>query len=310
MNTIKRHSIKKRRNDMEITDILDQETLDAIYADAAASGISAADVKAVLGTLTDDTRAPSRSANSQGELMSLLDDDKDAVVNDIADATGVERGKTGTILMLAAPFLLKYLFSSGSSNNSSGSNMSMMLPLLMALMGGGQQQSSGLGLLGSLLGGGQQYQQNQPGSLLGALLGGGQQYQQPQQNSLFSSLLGAQPQQQSYSHNSTSALLSSRWAASLSSRCRRSRSNRAVFSTCSAETALSLRYSSLSRAPAAACSAPCSTSWATTERKQILRKEAFRWKQATIGPRAIKRKSDREASASARPKRSIPTAVL
>ena len=126
---------------MEITDILDQETLDAIYADAAASGISASDVKAVLGTLTDDTRAPSRSANSQGELMSLLDDDKDAVVNDIADATGVERGKTGTILMLAAPFLLKYLFSSGSSGNS-GSNMNLMLPLLMALMGGGQQQSS------------------------------------------------------------------------------------------------------------------------------------------------------------------------
>ena len=192
---------------MEITDILDQETLDAIYADAAASGISASDVKAVLGTLTDDTRAPSRSATSQGELMSLLDDDKDAVVNDIADATGVERGKTGTILMLAAPFLLKYLFSSGSAGNS-GSNMNLMLPLLMALMGGGQQQSSGMGLLGSLLGGGQP--KPQQSSLLGALLGGGQQqyYQQSPSNSLFSSLLGAQPQQ-NYSHNSTTALLNS-----------------------------------------------------------------------------------------------------
>ena len=192
---------------MEITDILDQETLDAIYADAAASGISASDVKAVLGTLTDDTRAPSRSANSQGALMSLLDDDKDAVVNDIADATGVERGKTGTILMLAAPFLLKYLFSSGSAGNS-GSNMNLMLPLLMALMGGGQQQSSGMGLLGSLLGGGQP--KPQQSSLLGALLGGGQQqyYQQSPSNSLFSSLLGAQPQQ-NYSHNSTTALLNS-----------------------------------------------------------------------------------------------------
>ena len=192
---------------MEITDILDQETLDAIYADVAASGISASDVKAVLGTLTDDTRAPSRSANSQGELMSLLDDDKDAVVNDIADATGVERGKTSTILMLAAPFLLKYLFSSGSSGNS-GSNMNLMLPLLMALMGSGQQQSSGMGLLGSLLGGGQP--KPQQSSLLGALLGGGQQqyYQQSPSNSLFSSLLGAQPQQ-NYSHNSTTALLNS-----------------------------------------------------------------------------------------------------
>ena len=175
---------------MEITDILDQQTMDAILADAKASGISADDVKAVLGTLTDDSRAPARSANSQGELMSLLDDDKDAVVADIADATGVERGKTSTILMLAAPFLLRYLFSSGSSGQNS-SNTSLMLPLLMALMGGGQQQSSnGLGLLG-------------------ALLGGGQQQQYSNQNSLFSSLLGAQPQQQTYSHNSTSALLSS-----------------------------------------------------------------------------------------------------
>ena len=191
---------------MDINDILDQQTMDAILADAKASGISAEEVKAVLGTLTDEKRAPKRSAASQGELMSLLDDDKDAVVGDIADATGVERGKTGTILMLAAPFLLKYLFSSGSSGNNS--NMSMMLPLL-ALMGGGQQQSSGMGLLGSLLGGGQT-QQAAPTSLLGALLGGGQSQQSAyNQNSLFSSLLGTPVQQQSYSSNSTSALLGS-----------------------------------------------------------------------------------------------------
>ena len=187
---------------MDINDILDQQTMDAILADAAASGIRADDVKAVLGALTDDTRAPQRSANSQCELMSLLDDDKDAVVGDLADATGVERGKTSTILMLAAPFLLKYLFSSGSSGNSN-SNMNMLLPLLMALMSGGQQNSgSGLGMLSSLLGGGQQQSQ---GSLLGALLGGGQQNSQ---NSLFSSLLGAQ-NQPSYSHSSTTNLLNS-----------------------------------------------------------------------------------------------------
>lgn len=190
---------------MEITDILDQQTMDAILSDAKASGISERDVKAVLGVLTDDSRAPARSANSQGELMSLLDADKDAVVDDIADATGVERGKTSTILMLAAPFLLKYLFSSGSSN-SSGSNMSLMLPLLMAMMGG-SSNSSGSGLLGALLGGGQQPSYGS-GSMLSALLGGGQQ-QQYAQPSLFSSLLGAQPQQQNYSNNSTSALLSS-----------------------------------------------------------------------------------------------------
>ena len=49
---------------MDITDILDQQAMDAILADAKASGISAESVKAVLGTLTDDTRAPQRSANS------------------------------------------------------------------------------------------------------------------------------------------------------------------------------------------------------------------------------------------------------
>ena len=149
---------------MDINDILDQQTMDAILADAKASGISAEDVKAVLGTLTDDSRAPARSANSQGELMSLLDDDKDAVVADIADATGVERIKTSTILMLAAPFLLKYLFSSGSSNNvSTGSSSSLMLPLLMSMMGGQTQQQSSGGLLNALLGGGQpQYQQPAP----------------------------------------------------------------------------------------------------------------------------------------------------
>ena len=134
---------------MEISEIFDKRTMDAIIADAKASGISAGDVQKVLGTLTDETLAPTRSAESAPELMSLLDDDQDAVVCDIADATGVERMKTSTILMLAAPFLLKYLFSSGSSQqSSSGSGLSTAL--LSALLGGGQQQSS-MGSMGSLL---------------------------------------------------------------------------------------------------------------------------------------------------------------
>ena len=188
---------------MDISAIFDQQTMDAIVADAKASGISAEEVSRVLGSLTDQNLAPTRSVNSAPELMSLLDDDQDAVVADVADATGIDRSKTSTILMLAAPFLLKYLFSgSGSSNSNSG----LTSALLSSLLGGGmQQQNSGLGLLGSLLGG-QTQQQAQP-DLFSALLGGGMQPQQS--NSLFGSLLGGQQQTPAYSTDATAALLSS-----------------------------------------------------------------------------------------------------
>ena len=109
---------------MEISEIFDKQTMEAIKADAKASGINPEDVEKVLGTLTDQNLAPTRSVNSAPELMSLLDDDQDAVVADVADATGVDRMKTSTILMLAAPFLLKYLFSSGSSGAASVSAVS------------------------------------------------------------------------------------------------------------------------------------------------------------------------------------------
>ena len=190
---------------MEISEIFDKQTMEAIKADAKASGINPEDVEKVLGTLTDQNLAPTRSVNSAPELMSLLDDDQDAVVADVADATGVDRMKTSTILMLAAPFLLKYLFSSGSSQTSS--NAGLTTSLLSALLGGGMQQQSS-SLLGSLLGAGVQ-QQPQQTDLLSALLGGGMQQQQ--NNSLFGSLLGGGMQQQNtaYSNNSTAALMNS-----------------------------------------------------------------------------------------------------
>ena len=197
---------------MDISEIFDKQTMDAIIADAKASGVSAAEVKKVLGTLTDQNLAPTRSAASANELMSLLDDDQDAVVCDISDATGVERMKTSTILMLAAPFLLKYLFSSGSSGASSNAGSGLSTALLSALLGGGmQQQSSGMGTMGSLLnllGGMQQPQQQTQPDLLSSLLGSSIQQTQ-QSNSLFGSLLGGQqPQQQTaYTNDSTAALL-------------------------------------------------------------------------------------------------------
>ncbi len=185
---------------MDINELFDKATLEAILADAKDNGIDAEDVEKVLNTLPNGgNTVPTRGASPEGELMSLVEADKDEMTDQIARATGVERGKTGTILMLAAPFILKYLLGSGSSSNQSGS-------LLGSLLGGGQtQQSSAGSLLGSLLGGGQT-QQSSAGSLLGSLLGGGQTQQSS--GSLLGSLLGG-GQTPTYSSNATSSLLSS-----------------------------------------------------------------------------------------------------
>ena len=209
---------------MELNELFDQQTLDAILADAKASGISADEVKSVLGILTDDTKAPTRSANTQGELTSLLSDDQDAVTGDIADAAGVERGKTGTILMLAAPLLLKYLFSNNSS--SAGSSSANLLGSLLGMGQTQQQQSMGgmgdlLNLMGAMggtqqqTGGlfGQPVQQQPQSSLLGSLLGLGTQQQTPSYTSsstanLLGSLLGGDTQQQTQNVGSLGDLLS------------------------------------------------------------------------------------------------------
>ena len=188
---------------MDISEILDKQTMDAILADAKAAGIKAKDVKAVLGTLTDQNKAPSRSAASQGELLSLLGDDRDAVAADIAEATGVERVKTGTILMITAPFLLKYLLGNSSNNSNGGGS------LLTSLLGGGQtQQPSQTSLLAGLLGGQSQQTTGSNGaSLLGSLLGGGQTQQTNNGAGALLSLLGdntPQPQQSQASSGQSS----------------------------------------------------------------------------------------------------------
>ena len=203
---------------MELNDLFDQKTLEAILADAAEAGIEADEVEKVLRTLPNGGKSePPRGANPEGELMSLMGDDKDAVTASVADAAGVDRSKTSTILMLAAPFLLKYLLGNNNSGSSSASLLGSLLgmgaqsqqssmgSLLGALMGGGvqqpQTQNLTTSLLGSLLGGGTQqqtaYSTNNTASLLGSLLGGGQTAQAQSQNSMGSllNLMGGAVQQ-------------------------------------------------------------------------------------------------------------------
>ena len=117
-------------------------------------------------------------------LEHVLGSDQKALVDEISGATGVTKGKTTTILALAAPLLLSLLGNQSGSQSSGG-----LLGLLGGLLGGGQ--SSG-GLLGGLLGGSQQQAQPQQssGSLLGSLLGGSSGGNASLASGLFSSLLG------------------------------------------------------------------------------------------------------------------------
>lgn len=107
---------------------------------------------------------------------------QEEAVERISEASGVTKGKTLSILAIAAPLLL-VLLGKQQQQQQSGLNLG---GLLGGLLGGGQQQSQpGPGLLGALFGGSQQAQpQQQSGGLLSGLFGGGQQQQQqPQQQS-------------------------------------------------------------------------------------------------------------------------------
>ncbi|MBQ6430593.1 MAG: DUF937 domain-containing protein [Oscillospiraceae bacterium] len=118
-------------------------------------------------------------------LGHVLGSDQKAIVKRVSDASGVTKAKTTSILALIAPLLLSLL---GGQQSQQGSGFSL-LGMLGGLLGGGQQEQeeqepepqtqSGGGLLDSLggLGG------------LAGLFGGSQQEEKPQSGGLFSSFL-------------------------------------------------------------------------------------------------------------------------
>lgn len=113
-------------------------------------------------------------------LGHVLGGNQKALIEQIAGSSGVTKGKTTTILALAAPLILSLL---AQNNNSSGGGILGLLGGLLGLggsgtqsgaidmTGGSQSQSSSGGLLGGLLGGGSSSSGLGAG-LLGSLLGG------------------------------------------------------------------------------------------------------------------------------------------
>ena len=134
-------------------------------------------------------------------LPLLLGGNSAGITSAVSQSTGVSNNSVNSILKIAAPILLYMLLKDDNAPQQQNNG----LGLLGALLGGGQQQAQpqqqgGMNLLGALLGGGQQQaqpQQNAGMNLLGALLGGGQQQAQPQQQSGLLDLFGGQQQTQS-----------------------------------------------------------------------------------------------------------------
>lgn len=135
-------------------------------------------------------------------LPLLLGGNSAGITSAVSQSTGVSNNSVNSILKIAAPILLYMLL----KDDNAPQQQSGGLGLLGALLGGGQQQTqqnAGLGLLGTLLGAGQQTQQPQQNAgmnLLGSLLGAGQQQAvqqqaQPQQQSGLLDLFGGQTQQ-------------------------------------------------------------------------------------------------------------------
>lgn len=160
--------------------------------------------QSLLGALTQHTgtRSMSEQIDEVDEedgrkiIGHILGDDQEKVVSTLANETGLQTSEVTKGLGALAPALLTGLAAATTSAAKPSSN-GLDLGDLMGMFGGSQTSAtSGLDMLGSLLGAAVPQQQQQPTSLLGSLFGGNKQ-EEPQPTSLLSGLFGAEPQQAS-----------------------------------------------------------------------------------------------------------------
>lgn len=196
----------------DIKKLLDNDILKEISREADGN-LDADDVAKVLNAVMPQLEESAKSGElaqrsadvQRGGVMDLLPlllgGNSAGITSAVSQSTGVSNNSVNSILKIAAPILLYMLLKDDNAPQQQGGGA---LNLLGALLGGGQQpqQNMGMNLLGALLGGGQQQaqpQQNAGMNLLGALLGGGQQQPQaqPQQSGLLDLFGGQQQAQQS-----------------------------------------------------------------------------------------------------------------
>lgn len=169
---------------------------------------SASGAQSLLGALAQhkNTRSMAEQIDEADEedgakiIGHILGGDKERVVGELAEETGLQSAEVSRGLGAIAPALLSGLAAATAASAAKPQASGLDLSSLMSTFGGAQaQQSSTLGLndVLSLIGSVQQ-QQTKPQSngLLGTLLGGSKPQQQTSSTSnLLGTLLGAQQQQ-------------------------------------------------------------------------------------------------------------------
>lgn len=100
-------------------------------------------------------------------LGHIFGDGQNDTVSELANASGLTRGKTTSILAMVAPLLLSLLGKQQNSQQQSGGGLGLA-SMLGGLMGGGQQSAGGL--LGNLFSAGGTQDDEQSGGLLSGLL--------------------------------------------------------------------------------------------------------------------------------------------
>lgn len=123
---------------------------------------------------------PSQASEEDGGniLSHIFGGQKDEVVNQMSQSSGISMDKMGPLLSMLAPIVMGYL---GNQRNQAGVNSGGGLgDLLGGILGGAQQQAQQSNdplsnILGSVLGGGAQQQSGGGlGDILGSVLGGQQ----------------------------------------------------------------------------------------------------------------------------------------
>lgn len=133
------------------------------------------DLMGMVGGMMSGQGAGS-STNGMGILGHILGDRQEAAAEQVSQSSGLSMGQVMKLMPILAPILMQVL---GRSKNQGGLDLGSLAGILMG--GANQAQQGGFGdligsVLGGVLGGGQQQQQQQPqggaGDLLGSVLGG------------------------------------------------------------------------------------------------------------------------------------------
>ena len=114
-------------------------TLDQHHSDGGVLSNLGGLASMIFGGGGDQAAAPAPQADAGGILMHILGSNQGAVAQDVSQKTGLGMGQVAQILMMLAPIVMGYL---GKQKQEQGVGASGLGGLLGGLLGGGQQQAA------------------------------------------------------------------------------------------------------------------------------------------------------------------------